>query len=140
MRQLLSVIAFVVVWSFVGAGSAAAADFVVASSGQGAYVINGQPNPTLSLTRGRTYTFDVTASASGHPFWIKTVPETGTDDSFDSGVTNNGVSPGLLTFAVPNSAPPPGRSPAVGEAAPSDPARGPSSGYCSQVGVMPKLT
>jgi hypothetical protein len=55
--------------------NAVAADFTVGSSGQGAYVINGQNNPTLTLTRGKTYTFDV--AVSNHPFWIKTAPEIG---------------------------------------------------------------
>lgn len=105
MQRSLALVALVVASLFIGVANAAAADFVVTSAGQGAYVINGQPNPTLNLTRGRTYTFDVTASASGHPFWIKTVRETGTADTFDTGVTNNGISPGLLTFAVPSNAP-----------------------------------
>lgn len=86
-------------------GVAHAADFTVSSSGQGAYVINGQSNPTLTLTRGRTYTFNVVAT--GHPFWIKTVQETGTGSSFDAGVTNNGASPGTITFSVPANAPTP---------------------------------
>ena len=84
-------------------GPAIAADFDVQSSGQGAYLINGQPNPTLTLTRGKAYTFNV--AVAGHPFWIKTFPETGTSSTFDTGVTNNGASPGLVTFTVPASAP-----------------------------------
>ncbi|HYQ16697.1 MAG TPA: hypothetical protein VEQ58_13090 [Polyangiaceae bacterium] len=103
MRKLLTVFIFAVAASFVRLGTAAAADFTVSSSGQGAYVINGQNNPALTLVRGRTYTFNVTTS--GHPFWIKTVQETGVDNNFDTGVTNNGISPGLVTFAVPESAP-----------------------------------
>ena len=103
MRQLLVVLTVAIVSTFCRVGTAAAADFSVGSSGQGAYVINGQNNPTLTLTRGRSYTFEVVAL--GHPFWIKTVQETGTASTFDSGVTNNGISPGLLTFAVPPSAP-----------------------------------
>jgi hypothetical protein len=82
---------------------AAAVDFTVSSSGQGAYVINGQNNPTLTLTRGKTYTFDVVVS--NHPFWIKTAPEIGFVDIWSGGVTNNGSSPGLVTFAVPDNAP-----------------------------------
>jgi hypothetical protein len=105
MRQLLVVVTFFLVATFGKVSSAAAADFVVTSGGQGAYLVNGQPNPTLTLTRGRSYTFDVTPSAVGHPFWIKTVQETGTDNSYDTGVTNNGIAPGLLTFAVPSDAP-----------------------------------
>lgn len=80
-------------------------DFTVTSSGQGSYVINGQPNPELKLTRGTTYTFDVVVG--GHPFWIKTAPETGTSSLYDTGVTNNGASPGVVTFKVPSNAPSP---------------------------------
>ena len=83
--------------------SAAAADFEVSSSGQGAYVIGGQNNPTLTLTRGKTYTFQVVVS--NHPFWIKTAPEIGFSDIWREGVTGNGASPGLVTFTVPASAP-----------------------------------
>jgi hypothetical protein len=75
----------------------------VGSSGQGSYVINGQPNPTLTLTHGQTYTFNVTVP--DHPFWIKTLPEIGFSDIFSAGVTNNGASPGVVTFTVPASAP-----------------------------------
>jgi hypothetical protein len=83
--------------------TAAAADFTVKSSGSAAYDINAQLNPGLRLSRGHTYSFDV--NAPGHPFWIKTVQDTGTDNSFDTGVGNNGISIGTLTFTVPASAP-----------------------------------
>lgn len=83
--------------------NAAAADFTVGSSGQGAYVINGQNNPALTLTRGKTYVFDVVVS--NHPFWIKTAPEVGFVDIWSAGVTNNGASPGIVTFTVPANAP-----------------------------------
>jgi hypothetical protein len=103
MKKRLIIIALVAA-VLATVGRAVAADFNVDSSGQGAYLINGQPNPSLTLTRGKTYTFNVVVS--GHPFWIKTSPETGTSSTFDTGVTNNGISPGLLTFTVPASAPP----------------------------------
>src|SRR5262249_25497944 len=44
-------------------------------------------------------------TAPGHPFWIKTAPGIGPGDQFTTGVTNNGVQTGTLTFAVPASAP-----------------------------------
>ena len=106
MSKPLAQIALIAAASLFGiAGRAAAADFTVTSSGQSSFVINGQSNPGLKLTRGHTYTFDV--DAPGHPFWIKTVQETGTDNLFDLGVTNNGISTGTLTFTVPPSAPSP---------------------------------
>ena len=87
------------------ASSAAwAGDFTVTPKADfTAYVINGVDNPALTLTRGHTYTFDV--SAPGHPFFIKTSPVTGAGSTFDSGVTNNGTTSLTVTFNVPASAP-----------------------------------
>ena len=79
--------------------------YTVTNSGTGAYVINGENNPTIVLTRGARYVFNI--SASGHPFWIKTAATIGTGDAYTSGVTNNGVSSGIgiTTFIVPADAP-----------------------------------
>jgi hypothetical protein len=73
-----------------------AADFDVTALGTDSfYTINGQaPNPTLTLTRGQTYTFEVNADPS-HPFFI--FPE--------EGVSNNNTADGTITFAVPLDAP-----------------------------------
>src|SRR5580765_7841793 len=66
-----------------------AADFTVTSPGF-FYAINGnQPNPTLTLVRGRTYTFAVNSS-SIHPFEI-----------LSTGVVNNNISQGIITYTVP---------------------------------------
>ena len=76
-------------------------DFSVITPGS-YYVINsGDPNPTLTLTRGVTYTFFIDADAS-HPFEI--VSDLG-GIPWDEGVVNNNISSGLLTFAVPWDAP-----------------------------------
>jgi hypothetical protein len=77
--------------------------FTVTNSGTSAYIINGQSNPTLTVTEGQTYTFNITAV--GHPFWIKTTPTTGTGDQYNDGVTNNGTDNGTITFVVPSNAP-----------------------------------
>jgi len=42
--------------------------YAVTANGSSNYVINGSSNPTLTLVRGETYTFNV--NATGHPFWI----------------------------------------------------------------------
>ena len=60
-------------------------------------------NPELTLERGETYIFDVIAS--GHPFWIKDLNTTGTGNSYNNGVTNNGTDFNRITFTVPNDAP-----------------------------------
>jgi hypothetical protein len=77
--------------------------YSVSTNGASNYVIDGNSNPTLTLVRGVTYTFNV--NASGHPFWIKTVATTGTDNQYNDGVTNNGTQSGTITFVVANNAP-----------------------------------
>src|SRR5262249_32180525 len=67
------------------------------------YSINLQPNPTLTLVRGRTYTFQVIGN--GHPFYIKTAQVIGTGSTYDAGVTHNGAESEVLTFQVPADAP-----------------------------------
>lgn len=77
--------------------------FNVVNSGASSYLINGVSNPTLSLTRGQEYIFNI--NSIGHPFWIKTSQTTGTSNSYDTGVSNNGTSSGQITFIVPCDAP-----------------------------------
>jgi uncharacterized caspase-like protein len=86
-----------------GLHHASGADFNVGNNGSTDYIINGGNDPTLTLTRGRTYTFAI--AASGHPFWIKTNGVTGTSAAYAAGVTGNGTANGTLTFAVPLTAP-----------------------------------
>jgi hypothetical protein len=74
--------------------TATAADFNVTTPGF-FYSINGHSsNPTLTLTRGMTYTFAINA-ASNHPFEILS----------GQGVSNNNISTGTITFSVPTNAP-----------------------------------
>jgi len=60
-------------------------------------------NIQVTLVRGITYRFVV--NASGHPFWIKTAPTTGTGDAYNDGVTNNGTDNGVVTFEVTETTP-----------------------------------
>ena len=71
--------------------------------GFSAYSIDGTSNATLTLCRGSTYTF--TMSATGHPFWIKTVQGIGTANAYMDGVTGNGSATGTITFVVAGNAP-----------------------------------
>jgi hypothetical protein len=72
--------------------AARAADFAVTSPGF-FYSINGTgSNPNLTLVRGKTYTFQVSAS-SIHPFFINS-----------PGVQNNNISSGTITYTVPMAA------------------------------------
>lgn len=80
-----------------------AADFSVTPLCCATWTINGQANPTLSLVRGQTYSFDV--NAPDHPFFIKTAPLNGSGSTWDEGVANNGLETGTLSFTVPADAP-----------------------------------
>lgn len=76
----------------------------VTNAGAGAYVVNGQSNPTLSLIRGRRYLINV--NATGHPFWIQTVAGAYSEANvYNTGVTNNGTQSGTIIFDVPLDAP-----------------------------------
>jgi hypothetical protein len=85
-------------------GVAGGITYSVVNAGASSYTIAGSAsNPTLKLIKGFTYYF--TVSATGHPFWIKTSSVTGTSSAYSSGVTNNGVDAGTVTFTVPFDAP-----------------------------------
>ena len=60
-------------------------------------------DPVLTLERGKTYEFEV--SAQGHPFWIKTDQISGSSSQYNDGITNNGLSNGKLIFTVHSDAP-----------------------------------
>lgn len=86
--------------------AAATTNFDVAANGMASFSINGAANPTLTLTRGQTYVFNVTVF--GHPFWITTARGAGDAEAnqYSDGVTGNGASPGIpLTFVVPATGP-----------------------------------
>lgn len=50
------------------------ADLVVTANISYQYVINGSINPVLTLTRGETYSIDLTGLTDEHPFTINTDP------------------------------------------------------------------
>jgi hypothetical protein len=79
-------------------------NFQVTNDSTSAYVIDFQPNPTLTLIRGNTYVFNLVLQGT-FPFYIKTVPTLGTNNLYNTGVTNNGAAEGLITFTVPQDAP-----------------------------------
>jgi len=80
-------------------------NYTVTAQGQGAYLINGNANPILTLQAGNTYNFIV--NASGHPFWIKTDRVIGGDAAYNTGVTNNGAEVGTVTITLPADKTPP---------------------------------
>jgi len=79
-------------------------NFRVTNQGTSAYVIDYVNNPTLTLVRGNTYVFDLILNRD-LPMYIKTSPTLGTNNQYNVGVTNNGISEGLITFVVPQDAP-----------------------------------
>ena len=80
--------------------------FNVTHSGSSAYTFNGDGfssssnNPTLYLTRGKTYKFAM--AVSGHPFQIR-VSDGGS--AYSTGVTNNGAQTGSILFTPDMNAP-----------------------------------
>jgi hypothetical protein len=84
-------------WLFCG-GAIQAADFTVTSPGF-FFSFNGTgSNPTITLMRGRTYTFALNTSPGFHPFAIGT----SVFGPAPAGVSGaNGGSSGTITFAVP---------------------------------------
>ncbi|MES2709869.1 MAG: PQQ-dependent sugar dehydrogenase [Verrucomicrobiota bacterium] len=72
----------------------APADFIVTATGsESDYTINGKgSSPALTLVRGRSYTFDITACTC-HPLLIEGAPA--------ESVINNNIANGRITFHVP---------------------------------------
>ena len=89
-------------------GGAESRTYDVTNSGSSAYIFNGEglsnsSNPDFTFRRGSTYTFNV--NTPGHPFYINTAQGTGTANTYNSGVANNGAVSGTITFTVPTDAP-----------------------------------
>lgn len=78
----------------------------VSPNGLSSYIINGQNNPTLVLTRGVTYVF-VLSGTSLHPFYIKTNLTTTAGSQWTTGVVNNGSTSANVIFTVPTTPLPP---------------------------------
>ena len=81
--------------------------------GKSGYVINGKVQPTLTVTRGKTYRFDVDTTEN-HPFFIKTTKGVGAPTfkynggpalAVATGITHNGAHTGTILFTVPTAAP-----------------------------------
>ena len=88
--------------------------FTIVNSGSLGYKFNslsGSLNPTLTLFRGETYKFNVSATEKFggvfYPFWIRTaqIADISTRYDYNKGVINNGDSTGTITFTVPYDAP-----------------------------------
>jgi hypothetical protein len=60
-------------------------------------------NPTIILYKGQTYTFDI--NVPGNPFTIKTKRTLEEEFNFDSGVSEQNVEKGTITFTVGNNVP-----------------------------------
>jgi len=77
----------------------------VVNSGGNKFALNGATNPTLTLKRGITYTFDQSDNSnSGHPLAFKD----GSGNAYTSGVTvtgSAGQAGAKVVFAVPSNAP-----------------------------------
>ena len=74
--------------------------FIVTASGLD-YLIDGVMHASITLKRGVTYTFDVSAFGNAHPFRFSTTPDGtfGGGTAFNDGVTY--VDEGTITWTVP---------------------------------------
>ena len=87
--------------------------YVLGANGTSDYTFTGKGltgavnDPTLYLNRGHTYIFEKRNSSGAHPFYIKTsIANGGTNDQYNTGVTNNGGAGGTeIVFTVPHDAP-----------------------------------
>jgi hypothetical protein len=86
-----------------GSAGAATQTFTVVNNGISSYLINSSSNPSLTVVRGNTVVFNITAT--GHPFYVKTVQGAGTGNAYTDGVTGNGTQNGTLTWVVDQTAP-----------------------------------
>ena len=86
--------------------------YEVTNSGQSYYNLDGYEQPSITLVRGKTYTFNV--DASGHPFHISTdsnggdfsgIYTDGVSVTNPSSANDNATETGTLTFTVPLDAP-----------------------------------
>ena len=72
--------------------------YKVTHNGQGLYQIDGIYNGTITLYRNKTYKFII--DTVGHPFWIKTNHSIGIDNSYNTGIINNGTDNGIIEWSV----------------------------------------
>ena len=87
--------------------------YVLGANGTSDYTFTGKGltgavnDPTLTLSRGHTYVFENRNASGAHPFYIKTsIANGGTNDAYNTGVTNNGGAGGTeIVFTVPHDAP-----------------------------------
>jgi hypothetical protein len=76
----------------------------VSSSGMSSYIFAGTQNPIITVTRGSTYTFQI--SAPGHPFSIQSIEGAyNAQNQYNNGVENNGTESGNIIWVVPENAP-----------------------------------
>jgi len=86
--------------------------YTLGASGTDHYTFTGEGltgavnDPTLYLTRGKTYRFVNGNSAGAHPFRIQTTVNGSAGTEYNTGVTNNGGAGGsTIVFEVPHDAP-----------------------------------
>ena len=86
--------------------------YTLGASGTNHYTFTGEGltgavnDPTLYLTRGKTYRFVNGNSAGAHPFRIQTTVNGSAGTEYNTGVTNNGGAGGsTIIFEVPHDAP-----------------------------------
>ena len=79
-------------------------DYYVSNAGMGSYMVNGISNGTMYFEKGKKYRIHV--NATGHPFWIQTVPLAYSySNVYNTGITNNGTQNGHIIVELAADAP-----------------------------------
>ena len=79
-------------------------DYYISNSGLGTYLVNGVSNGLITFEKGKKYRIHV--NATGHPFWIQTIPGGYSEASvYSSGITNGGTQSGHILIELPQNAP-----------------------------------
>jgi hypothetical protein len=79
-------------------------EYSVTADGTTNYLFNGVADPSITLRRGTTYTFNM--DTAGQPLFFQTsVAPYNASNVYTDGVINGGVASGTISFTVPESAP-----------------------------------
>ena len=85
-------------------GTEPSVDYYITNDGFGGYLVNGVLNGLINLIKGKKH--KIVVNASGHPFWIQTVPGGySSTNVYATGITNAGTANGSIIVELPQNAP-----------------------------------
>lgn len=85
-------------------GTEPSVDYYITNDGSGGYLVNGVLNGPINFIKGKKH--KIVVNASGHPFWIQTVPGGySSANVYATGITNAGTANGSIVIELPQNAP-----------------------------------